>query len=396
MPCRLCKHDSVSVLIDFGQHPIVHNLLQSPNESVDQYPFRLGCCEHCGFLQLIDPIDPDILYKNYFTISSWKSQPHVSRLIQVIESLSGINPEDSSIFEIGCNDGSFLLSLQEKGYRKISGIEPTKDASQIAISRGLEIYHSFFGEETASTFYADKKFDLIVIRHVLEHIVNLDDFFSGINLLLKDDGMLVIEIPDGEMNLTYFDYALWEEHVNYFTLQTLSNLLAKHSLSVVHYETTLFSGKALTVFCQKKHGHNNITAESQFKFDHDQVFNYAKKWNTYREQLQSFLANCQQPIVIYGCGNRSSNFVNFTGIADLINCFVDDQTEKQGLFVPGCKLKIHKWEELAGSDYTFLLGVNSENEQKVISKRKLTEGHYFSILPPSRYLPTFWENIIYN
>ena len=122
MPCRLCKHDSVSVLIDLGQHPIVHNLLQSPNESVDQYPFRLGCCEHCGFLQLIDPIDPDILYKNYFTISSWKSQPHVSRLIQVIESLSGINPEDSSILKLAVMMVVFFFLYKKKAIVKYRGL----------------------------------------------------------------------------------------------------------------------------------------------------------------------------------------------------------------------------------------------------------------------------------
>ena len=47
------------------------------------------------------------------------------------------------------------------------------------------------------------------------------------------------------------DYSLWEEHINYFTLNTLKTLLKKHSFEIIHYETTLYSGKALTVFCKK-------------------------------------------------------------------------------------------------------------------------------------------------
>ncbi|EMN97180.1 hypothetical protein LEP1GSC110_0051 [Leptospira interrogans serovar Medanensis str. UT053] len=52
----------------------------------------------------------------------------------------------------------------------------------------------------------------------------MEDFISGINYVLKDDGALVVEIPDSDWNLEYLDYTLWEEHVNYFTIESLINL----------------------------------------------------------------------------------------------------------------------------------------------------------------------------
>ena len=110
MICRICESNTVEELIDFGAHPIVNNLIHLKNEEYQNYPFRLGSCICCGFLQVMDVIDPSILYQNYFTVSSWKNQPHVSRLIGVMEDIAGLNKKDK-VLDIGCNDGSFLESL---------------------------------------------------------------------------------------------------------------------------------------------------------------------------------------------------------------------------------------------------------------------------------------------
>ncbi len=68
MDCRLCNNNNVELLLDFGDQPIVHHLLKNQNDSYDVFPFKLGVCNSCGFLQLMECISPTILYDNYFTI----------------------------------------------------------------------------------------------------------------------------------------------------------------------------------------------------------------------------------------------------------------------------------------------------------------------------------------
>ncbi len=391
MICRICEKDTLELMIDFGMHPIVHNLMKTPDDAYKKYPFRLGCCNNCGFIQLMECIPPEILYGNYFTVSSWKSQPHVPRLISVMQSITG-GDFQYSIFDIGCNDGSFLEALKETGYTNLYGIEPTLDASQIALGKSLNVHHGFFSYKSACNLYERKYFDIVTTRQVLEHIEDLNDFLKGIHSILKDDGILIIEIPDSEWHLDYFDYALWEEHVNYFTLDTLSRLLKKHSFNIVHHETTLFSGKALTVFCKKSKG---ISKDIEPPLsDRGKIEKYSKNWNLFKSGLRNFLDSIDKPIAMYGCGARSSTFINFTNISKLLDCFIDDQKEKQHLYVPGGNLKIEGWDEEKFNRHVFLLGVNTENEYKVMQKRNLAKGYFFSVLPPSIHLPEYWEKLI--
>jgi len=389
--CRLCNSRNQETLIDFGEHPIVHNLKPEKGIMYDSFRFHLIYCRDCGLIGIENPIDAKILYENYFTVSAWKNQPHVPRLVEVMETI--FHPlARSSILEIGCNDGSFLDYLVKKGYENLKGIEPTSDASEIAKKKGYRIEHKFWSLNFAKE-YVDKvgKFDIIITRQVLEHIADLSDFLSAMRYALKDDGGLVIEVPDSEWNLDYLDYSLWEEHVNYFTLESLTNLLHINGFTIVHAETTLFAGKALIVYCEKM-SHKRLVLRNRLG---DKIKKYGESFPYFRIKLREFLGRFSN-VAVYGCGARSSNFVNLAGIADQISFFYDDQKEKQNLFVPGCEIQILDPEDLNLENQHILLGVNTENEKKVISKLLNKKASFSSILPPSRFLPDFWKNLIYD
>ena len=183
------------------------------------------------------------------------------------------------------------------------------------------------------------------------------------------------------------DYALWEEHVNYFTLKTVRNLLRKHGFRIVHHETTLFSGRALIVFAQKQVRQNDYAYSTA---DLEDIKTYGKNWEKFSQRMHDFVSS-KKKVVIYGCGSRSSTFVNLLGLEG-IRCYIDDQKEKQSYFVPGSRLEILPWDDSWSNGY-FLLGVNTENEMKVIRNKAMNEQQFLSILPPSRFLPDFWKDM---
>jgi 2-polyprenyl-3-methyl-5-hydroxy-6-metoxy-1,4-benzoquinol methylase len=390
MKCRLCQKGIVDLMFDFGNQPIIHRLLNEPDQSYRTFPFKVGYCQLCGFMQLIDGIPPEELYQNYFTVSGWKNQPHVPRLIQLMENVFDLGTR-SRILEIGCNDGVFMEGLAKLGYGNSIGLEPTLDAYNLAIERGLNVINGFFGRAIVNELIGDNRPDLIVSRQVMEHIPDLHEFLTCAWDVLQPNGGMVLEVPDHSMNYETLDYSFWEEHCNYFTLHTLSALLLMHGFEIVHHESTLFSGKALLVFAQKC---SRVRGPTQPRnLDHERAMRFQKYYPILKKSMRNYLDNVSEyGIAMYGAGARSCNFVNLLELGEYIDVIIDDQPEKQNKFVPGAITPIRTYSEEYAKRF-FLLGINCENEKKVITRRKLAT--YASILPPSRLLPDFWRNMSY-
>ena len=243
----------------------------------------------------------------------------------------------------------------------------------------------FFNSKNKYVENHSEYFDLIISRHVLEHISDLNDFFDCIHRVLKKDGLIVIEVPDFQTNLDYSDYALWEEHVNYFTIETLNILFGINGFRIFYYDTAMYTGRAITVYAQKS---DKILFEPSSEEIKSKLL-YGDNFFKFKKDLHNFL-NKYDKISIYGCGAKSSFLSNILDL-NQIEFFIDDQKEKLNYFVPGLKKKIVSWENKF-SNYLTLLGVNFENETKIINKRKLNKDLTFSILPPSNNIPSFWTN----
>tara|TARA_B100000787_G_scaffold168437_1_gene157191 strand:- start:813 stop:2012 length:1200 start_codon:yes stop_codon:yes gene_type:complete len=390
--CNICNNNKYKSFLNFGKQPIVHHLLKDKKQKYPKFDFKIVSCENCSHLQIKDSFVENLLYENYFTFSTWKNNQHIELLIQKMISLFDLN-DKSKIFEVGCNDGHMLKNLKDHGFKNIEGIEPTKDAFKLAKKKTKKVYNDFFSKQ----FVKNNKlngYDLVYSRHVFEHLNNPNDALAGIYEMLNDGGKILIEVPMHDMCIENLDYTFWEEHVNYFTKKTLYQLLQQNNFRVFHHETTLFSGKAIIVFAEKVK--KRIKTYYDFKDEHIKIKNYIKNFAVFKKKINNFLKKCKSKPIIYGCGARTCNFVNFTGIKDMIKFFVDDNMAKQNKFVPSCSLKIEKFNKKKLNNQIILIGVNSEDENKIIKKViKYTKlKNIYSILPPSRLLPPFWKKMI--
>jgi len=388
--CRLCKTKKLKKLIDFGCKPIVNFLLNSPNVIYSKYPFKLSICDNCQLQQIEKPISDKILYNNYNTPSTWKNEPHINSLIFLIKIY--VQNKKSKILDIGCNDGKFLKILKKEKFKKITGIEPTINSYNVAKKSGLKVFNGYFKKSEKYFKFLEKKYDVIIFRQVLEHIKDLNNFMNLVSTKLANSGLIIIEVPDHESSMLNLDYALWEEHVNYFTLSSLENLLIKCNFKIIYYEYVLFSGKTLRVIAEKR------KSKKTYLENINAIKKYKKCFKLLKQKIHLTLN--KKKFLVYGAGARSQNFINLLEL-DKIKFFYDDNHHKIGKFVPGYNVKIKKFNknELKEVDYV-LLGVNTENENLIINKLtppffiKKKSIKYFSILPPSLNLPPFWKKLI--
>jgi len=396
--CNLCGNLNLVQLIDFKSHPIVKHYLNNKEQFQKKYPVNLHFCEYCGLSQLVDSCPPEILYDNYVTLSSWKFQPHVQHEINLIKKLKNIN-KDSKIIEIGSNEGLFLEQLQKQGFNNILGIEPAKDAYDSSISKGINTKQLYLNKETTKVIineYGD--FDLLISRQNLEHMSDLQEVRNSIKSLVKIGGYVLIEVPNFMCNLKFNDYGLWEEHVNYFTIDTLRYFLNISDIEIIYEEIIKFSGEGILVLGCKK---GKVPASLSYVDDLRILnFEYSKAWPVFKNNFNEFLIskkNTGQKIAVYGAGSRVFCLLNFLEITHLIDVILDDQPEKQNKFMPGGKLPIKPSCSLYSLNIGIcLLGVNTENEEKVMAKHDAwikNGGIFWSILPPSDMLLPLWVNI---
>jgi len=353
-------------------------------------------CETCGLTQLADSCPPEILYDNYVTLSSWKFQPHVQLEIDLIKSLQGMGSE-AKVIEIGSNDGMFLHQLSLNGYKNTLGVEPANDAYDLSVAQGVNTMQAFLSPELSrniTTQYGE--FDLFVSRQNLEHISDLRGVAESIDILVKPKGYVLIELPNFACNLRCHDYSLWEEHVNYFTVDTLRYFLSLSGVKLIHEEIILFSGEAILVIGQKVG--KPVCSLDYVPNLRSQNVKYAEKWPAFSRSLGEQLSaqkKAGKKIAVYGAGSRVFCLLNFAGLISYIDVIVDDQPEKQKRFMPGGRLAIVSSDALYKNQIDIcLLAVNTENEDKVIDKHKewVREGGVFwSVLPPSGRLLPVWQ-----
>ena len=399
--CRICKSNNVKRIFDFGRQPIAHRFLIKPSGKEYTHPLTVSVCENCSFTFIDDPIPPELLYQEYFCLSSWKNHPHIPRILDLISQLDDVN-KDSRIIEIGSNDGSFLKELYGRGYHRLTGVEPSQDSFEQAQKNSyLKTFNSYFNKKTAEEIVSKRgRFDLLIARHVLEHIFDLEGFGESIRLAVRPGGYVFIEVPNFEMSITNSDYsAVWEEEPNCFTLVNIERYLGAHGIRILHSEVATFSGEALMILGKMEGVEIEAERNEKEVLVLDKIHKYADAFVSFRDEFAHYLSAFVEEgkrLAFYGAGCRANSIINFLNLEPYIVCMVDDQEEKQGKYMPGSHLPVRSSEALVNEaiDIAFL-SVNAENDKKVENRQ--TEfikngGKFVSVLPPSRNLPPFWND----
>lgn len=401
--CRWCSADLANPVLDFGCQPIAHDFARS-RDATGEFRHRLALhlCKQCGLLQISQPVPQEVLYDNYVCLSQWKVNPHLNQLWEQVALLPGLDPATDLVVEAGCNDGGFLLGLRERGFQRLAGIEPARDVEAIARQSGLDTIRDFLCDASAESLLASRgKCRLFVSRHVLEHVQDLHSFLSSLQRILAPEAHVLIEVPNFEFNLRWLDYGgVWEQHVNYFTASSLTRLLAAYGIRVDKTETATFSGEALIVWGRFE-GVTSETNDVHLAEVIRMVQRFSDSWPAFQTMLLEEVKRLRKvhgPIAVYGAGCRACSLINFTGIGELLDFAVDDQPEKQGLFLPGSRLEIRPSAALIEDGIQVcLLAVNSENEERVIQRNQSfvdRGGPFLSLHPPSSRLIEPWRAMV--
>ena len=133
--------------------------------------------------------------------------------------------KDLKILDLACGHGKLIYALKKSGYTSVSGVDVSKEQVAVANKAGLEVKQQDLKAFIESS--AKKSYDIIFMMDILEHFEKAEilSVLDSVHSLLKDDGMLVLHIPNGVgifgMKAMYGDFT----HHTAFTPQSIRQIL---------------------------------------------------------------------------------------------------------------------------------------------------------------------------
>ena len=187
---------------------------------------------------------------------------HVIRNISLKRKLKLINSfqaDEKKLLDVGCGTGDFLQIAQQNNWT-VSGVEPNDDARQIANSK---TNNSVYNIEQLLEF-PKHSFDVISLWHVLEHLPNLEEHISILKTLLKENGTLIIAVPNYKSHDAKYYKKFWAafdvpRHLWHFNQESISKLFSKENMKVVKTHPMKFDSYYVSLLSEKyKSGWMNI------------------------------------------------------------------------------------------------------------------------------------------
>ena len=369
------------MFLSLGPTPLANSFLRSPNEFADEQSYCLDVyvCENCSLVQLMNVINPEILFRHYIYVTGTSETiaAHNVQYARTLVELLSLGPNDL-VIEIASNDGSLLKCFQREGVNTL-GVEPATNIAEAARASGISTVNEFFNLATARRLKESCAPARAVIgNNVLAHVDEPRDFLLGCKELLAPGGRVVIEVPYLRHLFERLEYdTIYHEHLCYFSVTALVRLCDSVGLVIDRVDHVPVHGGSIRIYAgaveelrERSQPMRDLMDEEKqaglTDFAHFQKFGMAVQES--RNALRNLLENLKKEnkqIAGYGAPAKGNTLLNYCGIdTDLVPYTVDKNPMKVGLYTPGMHIPVLPVSTLVERrpDYVLLLSWNFADE----------------------------------
>lgn len=386
--CRICNSSNLIPYLDLGSTPLANGLIKPENIGINEpkFPLVICYCKNCSLSQLSVVVNPELLFKDYFYMSSISNtfRIHCNTIAHDLKETMNLSGNDL-VVDIASNDGCLLQEFKKLRIKTL-GVEPAVNLAKLANSNGIETLNNFWNKDTATKIaneYGGAK--IITAFNVFAHVDDVHGFVQNVLTALTDDGMFVIQVPylidfleKHEFDTTY------HEHLSYFLLKPLQNILEKNDMKIINVKKYSIHGGTIEVRAVKNTNKTSniksniddfIIIEKNLGFyDEKSYLNFAQEVQDIKKNLVGLLydlKNQGKNIAGFAASAKGNTLLNYCGIdSKLISYIVDETPTKQGLLTPGGHIPIVPMSKLEKNppDYLLILAWNFVEE--IIEKTK--------------------------
>jgi SAM-dependent methyltransferase len=378
--CRVCGERDLWQFLDLGAMPPANALLKKDELSLveTRYPLALSHCPSCELIQLTHVVAPEALFQHYVYFSSVSTgmAQHFAALAR--EVAERFVPPNGLVVEMGSNDGILLHSLIGRPVR-IQGVDPARNVAEAARARGVPTIADFFSVPVAGQILREQgKASAILGNNVFAHIDDLDEVMRAMQLLLADNGVVVLEFPyvvDFLQNLE-FD-TVYLEHLSYFGVRPLARLFRRFDFEIFDVRKQAVHGGTIRVYGRRRSSskplNSSVAKQEALELeektaDRERLTRFARDVAGLRTSLCDLVRKLRadnKRVVGYTAPAKGNVLLNYCGFGpDQIDYLADATPAKQGLYSPGVKIPIRSPQHFRADrpDYALLLAWNHRDE----------------------------------
>jgi hypothetical protein len=403
--CPITLSDDAFTYLDFGLMPLVNNLNDTKEESLNcpRYPLIVNYYPKSSLSMLSVAVDPNILFSHY-VYKSGTSQPyiqHCREMYNYICQFIRLNDGDKFV-DVGGNDGTLLSTFRDMSNSqslKFINVDPSKNLGEISRQKGIETITAMWDYEQGNKL--DRSCKVITSTNVFQHLSDISGFLIGIWHALADDGIWCLEFPywGHDLETNQYDQA-YHEHIYYYLLTPLVKLFEMRGLEIIDVSKQKIHGGSLRIISRKLlHYKKMKTPESlvnilkeEEKFTIDFYSNWGNNMMNNMIESKEFISTLKSDgytVAGFGAAAKGCTFLNATKLHhEYIDYVVDDTDTKQGKFIPGVGIPIVSREHLIANppDYILILAHNFA-DYIMKSLRPIYNGKFIVMFPR----PTIYE-----
>jgi 2-polyprenyl-3-methyl-5-hydroxy-6-metoxy-1,4-benzoquinol methylase len=384
--CPITNDSERFTYIDLGEMPLVNNLSDTREESLDckKYPLAVQYFTKSKLSCLTENVDPNLMFSQY----SYKSgvvkayADHCKEMFWFVDTYLDLK-ENDNVLDIGGNDGTLLKSfLEKKPYLNVLNVDASTNLTDLSRQRGIPALNEFWGVETAKTL--NKKFKLITSTNVFQHTPPIADFAEAISMSLDDKGIWCLEFPYWKTNMQTLQFdQIYHEHVYFYLVEPLKQLFSKFGLEIIKAVKYPIHGGTLRLLISKK-GDWYVCDGVQKLIDEEQSIDQ-KYYEDWGEVIETHISDCNgflrilkadgSNIIGFGAAAKGCIFLNSAKIDDtILDVVIDDTDLKQEKFIPGTGIQIKDRTYINKNKVDYIL-ILAHNFKDVIIESLRNDGY---------------------
>ncbi len=375
--CRLCGGRDLTLVLELAPTPPANAFVAADARDRDQprYPLDVFFCRDCAHVQLLDVVDPGMLFRNYVYVSGTSPvfvrhfEDYADAVVERFKPRPG-----ALVVDVGSNDGTLLGAFKRRGMAVLD-VDPATAIARRASEAGIETMAEFFTPALAAGIRAERgPAAVVTANNVFAHVDDLAGLRDGVRELLAPDGIFVFEVSylADVVEKTLFD-TIYHEHLAYHSVKPLRRFFEAGGMDLFAVERIDVHGGSLRGIAQAAGGPHAddgsvaaLAAEEEGAgLDSAETFrDFAGRIRRMGGELNRLVSKIKadgKTIAGFGAPAKATTLMHHFGIgADVIDFIVDDNPLKQGLYTPGQHIPVLPPQALYDRrpDYAIVLAWN--------------------------------------